>query len=484
MNKLGYKTNIMDISVIHSQTINKYQDVINEFLKNNPKFNRTPITNTFNVKYYGGENSSFENITELIKADLNNHDSYSLYLHYPYCQYVCEFCHYPVLKFPKKINASSDIINLLKKHYDLLLEKFPDLRDKEVSSFYLGGGTPSLLDSNDLDDLKKNIIDKIRFSKDAELTIESTPDSMSKDRIEKLINTGFNRISMGVQVLDDNALQKFKRDHNVEQALNIIKCLEQFDNVSKNIDLMYGLPGVSTEKFLKDVETIARTEVDTITLYRLRLGRIDERKAAMYNDYKNSKEKYPSQVETSIQVMAARQILLESEFSEGPLGWFNKMEPHGVNDKYESNVMTNTSFNITSSKVYEDRWLSQKPMFGLGLSAYSYGKNWQYLNTNNLNDYGNKIDDGIIPFAEGISLNKLEIDLRHLAFLLRYGSELKLSDCHKENTEHIKSIFNDLESLNLATRENDSWQLTELGAAFIDEIIDNYFQERNSYYYK
>lgn len=473
----------MDIPVIHSATINKYQEILNEFLKNNPKFDRTPITNTFNVKYYGGENSSFEKITDLIKTDLNNNDSYSLYLHYPYCQYICEFCHYPVLKFPKKINATPDIINLLSKHNDLLLEKFPELRDKEVSSFYLGGGTPSLLDSSDLDNLKKNIIDKIKFSKDAELTIESTPDSMNKDRIEKLINTGFNRISMGVQVLDDNALQIFKRDHNVEQALNIIKCLEQFDNVSNNIDLMYGLPGVSTEKFLKDIETIASTGVDSITLYRLRLGRIDERKAAMYADYTKSKEKFPSQVETSIQIMAAREMLAEMKYGECPAGWFNKIHRHGVVHNFVGMpVHTNAYYDITSSKVYEDRWLSQKPMFGLGISAYSYGKNWQYLNANNLNDYGNKIYKGIIPFAEGISLNRLETDLRHIAFLLRYGSEIKLSDCRKDNSERIKSIFAELEDLNLAYFENNSWQLTELGVVFIDEIIDNYFQKKSSYY--
>ncbi len=265
-------------------------------------------------------------------------------------------------------------------------------------------------------------------------------------------------------MFDDNYLNIFNRHHNVEQVFNIIKYLEQYENVEKNIDLMYGLPGVSKEKFLKDVETIANMNVDSITLYRLRLGRIDERKALMYNDYAKSKEKFPSQLETSIQILAARQILLELGYIEFPLGWFNKPK-HG-------------------SKCYVDRWLSQKPMFGLGVSAYSYGKDWQFLNSNNLNDYGNKIDKGIIPFAEGISLNKLETDLRHLAFLLRYSGKIRLSDGQKENSNSIKSIFDEIARQNLGISNDGVLELNELGKAFIDEIIDNYFQERNSYYHK
>jgi len=438
-----------------------YSKVIENFLESNSTFKRTPQTNTFNVKYYGGAPSDFNIIKPHIINDVLGSDKYSLYLHYPFCRYICDYCHYPVKKITT-LDKNSDIINSLIEQYKILTDEFPILLDKEVSSLYLGGGTPSLLSFEELKYLKEHLFINLKFKENAELTIEATPDSLNNHKIERLLEIGFNRISVGIQILDNETLMKFRRDHNLEQALLLIEMIKKFPQLKNNVDLIYGLPGVSSEKFLNDVNTIANSGVDSITLYRLRLGRIDERKAALFSDYTQNPWKYPTQEDTIIQNICSRQILEELEFREEPLGWFNRLDE--------------------TNQCYKDRWLKQAPMFGLGLSAYSYGSNWQFLNRKNLSNLFNDLANNSIPFEEGIKLDKEDAFLRTCAFDLRYNGRLLLNNLNENYIKKFARIFTELSSLGLGEFKDSAFSLNELGKAFIDEIIDNYFQKLKSYY--
>jgi oxygen-independent coproporphyrinogen III oxidase len=438
-----------------------YSRVLENFIDSNFAFRRTPQTNTFNVKYYGGTPTEFNNIKSHIINNVSGYDTYSLYLHYPYCKYICSFCHYPVLKHTSE-TQNLDVINYLVKHFDLLCEQIPEITGKKVSSFYVGGGTPSLLSIDNLKTLKKLLVDKIKFENDAELTIETTPDSLTDDRIKQLIDIGFNRLSVGVQILDNEALERLKRDHKLEQALNIIDLIKTHKELTSNVDLIYGLPGISSEKFLNDVDTIAKSGIDSITLYRLRLGRKDERKAALYNDYAQNTQKYPSQRENMIQIIASRKLLSNSGFFEEPIGWFNKRK--------------------NSNKCYRDRWMEQSPMFGLGLAAYSYGHNWQFLNKKNIKELNDNIRQRILPFGEGSFFNDEEALLRRCAFKLRFDGRFSIDNLLGNYQQRIYRIFTELCDLKLGDLDNLIFKLNDLGTAFIDEIIDNYFQKFHSYY--
>lgn len=439
---------------------NEYTIRIKEFLELNPSFKRTPQTNTFNVKYYGGSSSNFIQMKSLINNDLNNFDNYSLYLHYPFCKYICNYCHYPVKKITTRDNNSEIIENLI-KHYKILVDEFPTLLERKISSFYLGGGTPSLLSNDELKYLKGQLLDNLEFCADAELTIEATPDSLDIKKIEEMLENGFNRISIGIQILDNDTLLKVGRDHNLEQALSVIDLLKKFPQLKNNIDLIYGLPGVSPDKFLNDVNTIANSGVNCITLYRLRLGRIDERKAVLFDDYTKNPMKYPTQENDIVQNICSRRILEQVGFHEEPLGWFNRSEG--------------------TSQCYKDRWLNQAPLFGLGLSAYSYGSNWQFVNKKNLASLFTDLKNGFIPFEEGIQLNREDAFLRKCAFNLRYWGFLELNKINEEERLILDFISNSLLELGLATQKIGEIRLNEFGKAFIDEIIDNYFQKVPSY---
>lgn len=455
-----YKENILADSILQLVK-NEYEEKIQQFLDVNPSFKRTPQTNTFNVKYYGGTPSSFSEIRPLIISDLNNFDNFSLYLHYPFCRYICDYCHYPVKKITTE-DKNSDIINSLIKHYKILTDEFPILLDRGIYSFYLGGGTPSLLSFEELIYLKEHLLNNLKFNEGAELTIEATPDSLNDDKIEILLEIGFNRISVGIQILDNETLMKVRRDHNLEQALLIIDRLKKYPQLKSNVDLIYGLPGVSSEKFLSDTNTIANSGVDSITLYRLRLGRIDERKAVLFSDYTQNPGKYPTQEDTIMQNICSRQILEELGFREEPLGWFNRSDE--------------------TNQCYKDRWLKQAPMFGLGLSAYSYGSNWQFLNKKNLSNLFSDLEYSIIPFEEGIRLEKEDTLLRKCAFNLRYQGFWELKEINGEEKKILENICKNLIDLELASEKNKVFLLNDMGKAFIDEIIDNYFQKIKSFY--
>lgn len=424
-----------------------------------PRFRRTPLTYTFNVKYYGGQPVNVRAMLKCVSDDVEKHQSYSLYFHYPYCRYICHFCHYPVKKISdNSIRDNMELVDQLISHFDLLLARFPTLRNYPLSSIYLGGGTPSLLIGEELVRFSELIRSRVKQKENAEWTIEATPDSLADENLQHIVAAGFNRLSTGIQVLDDATLKRLNRNHSAEQARSSLHLLHLYPQLSLNVDLMYGLPGVSTKKFFKDVVEVVKSKPHTLTLYRLRLGRSDERAAPMYKLYQWHSQEYPSQLETLLQVTGARRFLLENGYNEAPLGWFN-LQGH-------------------ESQCYEDRWLKQIPMFGIGMAAYSYGANWQYLNHRDYEQWQGEIEQKRIPYARGILLDSGEANLRAAAFKLRYTGEMLVSQ--NDYRGPLGEIARQILKTGLAEQTLSGIALNEIGKAFIDEIIDEHFQKGGS----
>jgi coproporphyrinogen III oxidase-like Fe-S oxidoreductase len=440
-----------------SPQYNIKRDRFSQIIEDNPFLMRTVSSYTFNVKYYGGVPVEGNDLLETIIADVETQESFGLYLHYPFCRYLCTFCHYPVLKIPSDPDRSNeDVINYLIGHLDVLLEKIPKLRSMSVSNVYLGGGTPSLLPESELIRLVKSISERVQVNSDTEWTIESSPDSLVNYGIDFLVNAGFNRISTGIQVLSDDSLEKFHRGHSVDQSIQVLNLIQKsnYDKVSFNVDLMYGLPNIDNRVFWSNIRLIAGYNLDSITLYRLRLGRDEERLSPLYSDYGRGRDQYPDQLQTLMQITEARNILEDERYIESPLGWFHK----GKNE----------------AKIYKDRWLDQKPMFGIGMAAYSYGKSWQCFNYKNISEYKNSVNAGKLPYNSGFKLDSEEKALRSAAFELRYSGGIS-SELSGEYS--IKHTADELVKIGLGDWQLSSFRLNEFGKAFIDEIIDHFFQK-------
>ena len=153
----------------------------------------------------------------------------------------------------------------LSQELELRREEMPD---KEVQTIYFGGGTPSLLEVEEINNLIKSVYDNYTVSSDPEITLEANPDDLSKAQIIKLANSPVNRLSIGVQSFFDEDLKLMNRAHNKSQAAECVEnAMQHFNNIS--IDLIYGIPNMSNKRWLENIGKALSLKVPHISSYAL-----------------------------------------------------------------------------------------------------------------------------------------------------------------------------------------------------------------------
>lgn len=188
-----------------------------------------------------------------------------LYLHIPFCKSKCHYCDfYSQTALTNKEPLIQAMAVEIRAEAAFLSDEKPDLR-----TIYFGGGTPSLLQPSDFKQLFDAIASSFDTSRLQEVTLEANPDDLTPEYLQALRLLPFNRISMGVQSLDDTALQRINRRHSAKQAKQAVAdCVAAgFSNIS--IDLMYGLPGQTLEQFKKTVQEALELPVTHISSYAL-----------------------------------------------------------------------------------------------------------------------------------------------------------------------------------------------------------------------
>ena len=176
---------------------------------------------------------------------------FGLYVHVPFCTVKCSYCDF---------NSYAGIDDMQSAWLEAALTELslwsPRLRGREVSTIFIGGGTPSLLEGEAVQELLDTARSELRISDDAEVTLEANPESVQPDRLTAYRNAGVNRVSMGVQSLDASELVFLDRIHSAERADAAFAEIRDagFDNV--NLDLIYGLPGQTLETWQDSLERV------------------------------------------------------------------------------------------------------------------------------------------------------------------------------------------------------------------------------------
>ena len=200
----------------------------------------------------------------------------SIYIHFPYCLKKCNYCDF--VSFPCAL-AVPDLTKYYLRELELYREKF-GLRN--ISSIYFGGGTPSLMSPKTLGQIIEKIYAIYNVKSDAEITLEVNPKTANDEKLKSFSLCGVNRLSVGMQSLDDKELQFLGRVHNVKDALNTLGMARKyFSNIS--CDFIYALPNQSMEKWQKNLEKIKILDVEHLSLYEL----IIEKKTPLYRLVKN-----------------------------------------------------------------------------------------------------------------------------------------------------------------------------------------------------
>ncbi len=322
-----------------------------------------------------------------------------LYIHIPFCQKKCNYCNFYSVTVGNRI---PEFLAAVKREMDYYRNFWP-----EYDTLYLGGGTPSLLTGDQLADLLKKIRQTFSFTPGAEWTIELNPDDVTLSFLQDLRSLGFNRLSLGVQSIQDRSLKWLGRRHNTAQSLQAIEWTRQAGFGNLGVDLIYGLPeksiSGSLNLWLKELNHILQYTPEHISCYQLSFE--PHTPLALWRRKKLVKpleERKESQyfLDTAQQLESAGYLHYEvSNFSRG--------------EKYTSR--------------HNQKYWRHLPYLGLGPSAHSFRQNQRQWNQKTLSLYLGDIQKGIIPIAgkENLGLEELRMETLYFGFRTRRGLDLK-----------------------------------------------------------
>lgn len=289
-------------------------------------------------------------------------DKISLYIHIPFCAQKCLYCDFP--SFARKDHLRKAYIEALNKEIISLREKHNNL---EINNIFIGGGTPSVLEVDELECLLKEVA-KLNMAKDIEYSMECNPGNLTEEKLEVMKKYGVNRISMGLQAKQDNLLRGLGRIHNYKTFKENFLLAKKvgFNNI--NVDLMFGLPNQSLNEWEETLREIISLEPAHISAYSL----IIEEGTAFYNLYENDKLKLPTEEEERKMYHLAKKILEENGFNQYEISNYAKEGKECRHNLAYWNM---------------DNWI------GVGSAAASYINGKRIKNISSVEEYINSIKD-------------------------------------------------------------------------------------------
>ena len=286
-----------------------------------------------------------------------------VYIHIPFCKQKCLYCDF--VSFANKQDLQREYIDALKKEI-----KNWKIDEYKVKTMYIGGGTPSYIDSNYISEIIKLV--GITQS----ITIEANPGTITRQKLLDYKNAGINRLSIGLQSTNDRLLKQIGRIHNYKQFLETYNLAREIGFNNINVDLMIGLPNQSIEDIKQSLEEICKLNPEHISVYSLIV-----------------------EENTPIQKLIDNGVLeLPDEEKERQMYWYVKdfLELNGYKH-YEISNFAKPGF---ESEHNLDCW-NQKEYIGFGVAAYSYMNKKRFGNISNLEEYiqncnNNDFDKNII----------------------------------------------------------------------------------------
>lgn len=211
-----------------------------------------------------------------------------VYIHIPFCKKACHYCDF---HFSTSLQNKELLVDAL--YSEIALRK-DYLSGKNLSTIYFGGGTPSLLSYIELNKIIGKIKEHFEVNSDAEITLEANPDDLTPEKIKELTETGINRLSIGIQSFFDEDLERMNRSHTAEQAIQAVKNAQAGGIKNISIDLIYGLPNLTMEKWAFNLDQAFKLDVPHLSAYCLTI----EEKTAFNHFLRKGTITLPAEPET------------------------------------------------------------------------------------------------------------------------------------------------------------------------------------------
>ena len=370
-----------------------------------------------------------------------------IYIHIPFCKQACHYCDF---HFSTSLKKKDELILAIIKEIEIRKD---ELVNTTVETIYFGGGTPSLLTNEEL----IMIIDSVYYNYNViinpEVTLEANPDDLTPERIKSLSNTPINRLSIGIQSFFEEDLKLMNRAHNAQEAAECLSVATQhFDNIS--LDLIYGIPGMSNERWKENIKKALSYNIPHISSYALTV----EPKTALESFIKKGI------IDNVDDELAQEQFHI----------LIDELEVHGFMHYELSNFGKKGYFSKNNSAYWQG-----KQYIGIGPSAHSFNGKQRSWNVRNNSKYIKAIQENTLPMEVetlsvtdkyneyvmtglrtiwGVSLEKVKID---------FGETFKnylLVQSEKHINEHLLYI------------DDDKLKVTTKGKFLSDGIASDLFK--------
>lgn len=457
--------------VLTSQTLLN-ESLLEKYSTNIPRYTSYPTAPEWNEEF-----KIKDYLEACEKANLNK-TPVSLYFHLPFCESHCYFCACNVV-ISKKKEIVSVYLDHLKKEIDYLSQ----LTSKEriVEQIHLGGGTPTYFSPDELSKLYHFIEERFNISKYCEISVEVDPRVTEYEHLKVLSDLGFNRLSMGIQDFDTTVQEAVNRIQPYDQTYKLFSLARELGFNSINVDLIYGLPNQSLEKFAKTIDLIIKLNPDRIALFNFAyLPELFPHQAKYLLDHS-----LPDQKEKIKIFKHAVNSLIENGFIFIGLDHFAK--PDDELEIARKNKTLHRNFQGYTTKSLCD-------LYGLGITAISHIQNTYSQNIKKLNPYYEKLDLNEIPIFRGIVLNKDDLLRKEIIMkILCHGEVIKseiedkydidFNQYFSYELEKLKEFENDgLLRLQVTGHRSQVIQVTPLGQFFLRNIacvFDYYLNKKN-----
>ncbi len=365
----------------------------------------------------------------------------ALYAHIPFCRKACHYCDF---HFETTVSLRKTMVEALCKELEMRAES-----SETISSVYLGGGTPSLLNLQELQNLLNQVFRCFSIAPDAEITLEANPEDISLEYATGLRSLGINRLSIGIQSFVDSYLKMMNRTHSARQSLKAVEIAQSvgFDNLT--IDLIYGLPGQSLSQWEEELKTAFSLGIQHLSAYSLTI----EPGTAFGRWQKNGKL-IPADDE---HLVAAFQILANMAENEGFVHYevSNLCKP-GYYSRHNSNYWKRGNY------------------IGIGPSAHSYNGRSRSWNIAHNRSYIARIQAGNLPCETEILTPQNHVN-ETLMTGLRTIWGCRWVDLSKWGYVAEQKVLEKLVNQGLAEVDSESIRLTRTGWLLADQIASDLF---------
>ena len=368
-----------------------------------------------------------------------------IYLHIPFCKQACHYCNF---HFSTSLRYKSEMTAALVKELEMQRDYLPT---RTLETVYFGGGTPSLLEGEDLEMLFATLQKLYKLQPHAEITLEANPDDLSAAKLRMLQAAPVNRLSIGIQSFSDADLRYMNRAHDAQQAEACIRKAQDHGFTDLTVDLIYGTPTMSDAEWEQNINRVLAAEVPHISCYALTV----EPQTALDYFIKKGKSAPVDEEKTARQFEYLTRRLTAAGFEHYEISNFAKP---GHYARHNSNYWTG------------------KPYLGIGPSAHSFNGTSRQWNIANNALYLQNINAGTLPF-EKENLSPTERYNEYILTALRTMWGVDATKIEESYRTHFLQKVQSFLANGTVRRTADTYILTEKGKLLADNISLELFAE-------